>query len=345
MKAKYIIQLLVCSLTSVLVSCSDSLPYSEDAYNNTWIDADPLYISLGEDEFNGQFIVNSSHNWYVYECSPWINVSNNYGYGYDFVSFTVGENDDSSDRGGYITLRTDDAFSKEVTVWVSQAPTVRFEATMYNTNYSASGDWWGLNISAGYYRSWTITKSDSWVHIGSSDNSSYSYSGKGDECVYIYVDRNPYTYSRSSTLTVKCGTKSRNITITQDGSAYNVPFTISSILIGNTDYNGNFINNYGSVIYSYQTRYLTPRLYIDVITPGTYTIYHKLYKPDGTMSTGTNSPTGYTNKKDVTINRNTSYIDMWGWGNNNAGFWGAGQYRWEFWYNGGKIGEKTFTIY
>ena len=345
MKAKNIIQLLVCCLTSVLVSCSDSLPYSEEAYNNTWIDADPLYISLGEDEFSGEFTVNSSHNWYVYECSSWITLSNTYGYGYDFVSFTVGENDDSSDRGGYITLRTDDAFSKEVTVWVSQAPTAQFEATMGNTNYSAYGDWWYLSVSARYYRKWTITKSESWVHLGSSYNTSNTYNGTGSESVRIYVDENPYSSSRSSTLTVKCGTKTKYITITQDGSAYNVPFTISSILIGNTDYNGNFINNYGSVIYSYQTRYLTPRLYIDVITPGTYTIYHKLYKPDGTMSTGTNSPTGYTNKQDVTINRNTSYIDMWGWGNNNAGFWGAGQYRWEFWYNGGKIGEKTFTIY
>lgn len=345
MKAKNIIQLLVCCLTSVLVSCSDSLPYSEEAYNNTWIDVSTTYIYLGEDEFSGEFTVNSSHNWYVYECSSWITLSSTYGYGYDFVSFTVGENDDSSDRGGYITLRTDDAFSKEVTVWVSQAPTAQFEATMGNTNYSASGDWWNLFVSARYYRKWTITKSESWVHLGSSYNTSNTYNGTGSEYVSIYVDENPYSSSRSSTLTVKCGTKTEYITITQEGKANAAPFAITKIEVGNVDYNWNYINNYGTTIYSYQTRYLTPRIYLTVYTPGTYTVYVKLIGPNGTLITGDSSPSGYTFSNKITLDNNTTYKNLSGWGSNTAGFYSAGQYKFEIYYNYKKVGEKSFTIY
>lgn len=345
MKAKYIIQLLACSLISILVACSDSWPYSEDAYNNTWIEVYPSYISLDEDEFSGEFTVSSSESWYVYDSPSWINLSNSYGYGYDNVSFTVDENDGSSSRYGYIKIRTDEGFTKEAEVEVSQPPTVQFEASMSTTNYSASGDWWYLSIKAASFRSWTISKSDSWVHLGSSYSSSYSYSGKGNEDVKIYVDANTSTYSRSSTLTVKCGSKAKSITITQDGKSNREPFVITSIEIGNTDYDGNMINNYGSTIYSYQTRYLTPKLYVSVNTPGTYKIYHKLYKPDGALSTGTSSPSGYTSSREVTLYSYTSYTYMYGWGNNTAGHWKAGQYRWEFWYSGSKIGEKSFTIY
>ena len=345
MKAKNIIQLLVCCLTSVLVSCSDSLPYSEEAYNNTWIDVYPSYITLNEDEFSGEFTVNSSHNWYVYECSSWITLSNTYGYGYDFVSFTVGENDDSSDRGGYITLRTDDAFSKEVTVWVSQAPTAQFEATMGNTNYSAYGDWWILSVSARYYRKWTITKSESWVHLGSSYNTSNTYNGTGSESVRIYVDENPYSSSRSITLTVKCGTKTKYITITQDGKSKKAPFVITKVEVGNVDYNWNYINNYGTKIYSYQTQYLTPKIYVTVNTPGTYTVYVKLIGPDGSLIAGNSSPSGYSYSKDITLDSYTSSVVLSGWGASTSGHYSAGQYRWEFWYNREKIGEKYFTIY
>ena len=74
MKAKNIIRLLVCSLSSIFISCSESWPYSEDAYNNTWIEVYPSYISLDEDEFSGEFTVSSSESWYVYDSPSWINI-------------------------------------------------------------------------------------------------------------------------------------------------------------------------------------------------------------------------------------------------------------------------------
>ncbi|MBR0187203.1 MAG: hypothetical protein IJQ09_01290, partial [Prevotella sp.] len=63
------------------------------------------------------------------------------------------------------------------------------------------------------------------------------------------------------------------------------------------------------------------------------------------LSTGNISPSGYTYKSDVYINSYTTSVELLGWGGNNAGHWKAGKYRWEFWYNSEKIGEKSFTIY
>ena len=231
MKAKKIIRLLVCSLTSILISCSESWPYSEDAYNNTWIEVDPSYISLNEDEFSGEFTVNSSESWYVYDSSSWINISSSYGYGYDNVSFTVDENDGSSSRYGYIKIRTDEGFTKEAEVEVSQPPTVQFEASMSTTNYKADGDYWWLEVKASASKSWTITKSDSWVHLGNSYNSSYTYNGRGNEEVKIYVDANTSSYSRSSTLTVKCGTKTKSIAIFQEKATNGLTVNPSSVTL------------------------------------------------------------------------------------------------------------------
>ena len=345
MKAKYLIFVMVSCLATIFTSCSDSWPYSEEEYNNVWIDVYPSYISLDEDEFSGEFYVSSTDSWYIYDCPSWINISNSYGYGYDDVNFTVDENNGSSTRYGYVKIRTDEGFTKEAEVEIAQPPTVQFEASMSTTNYSASGDWWYLTVKAASSRSWTISKSDSWVHLGNSYSSSYSYSGKGNEDVKIYVDANSSSYSRSSKLTVKCGSKTKSITITQDGKSNKAPFTITSVEVRNVDYNGNAITDFGKTIYSYQTKYLQPKLNITVNTPGTYTVYTKLYRPNGTLSSGTSSPTGYSFSNTETLYSNTTWWRLSGWGSSTAGNWSAGQYKWEFWYNGSKIGEKSFTIY
>ena len=345
MKAKYFIFVIVGCLGTLFTSCSESWPYSEEEYKKVWLWGDPSYIALDEDEFTGEFYVHSSDSWDIYDYPSWINLSKYYGYGLGYVNFTVDENYSSSTRYGYVKIRTNEGFRKEAEVQIAQPPTVQFEASMNITNYSASGDWWYLEVKAGSSQSWTISKSNSWVHLGSSYSSSYTYSGKGNESVKIYVDANSSSYSRSSKLTVKCGTKTKSITITQDGNSDKVPFVINSVEVGNIASDGSVINDFGSKIYSYQTKYLKPKLYIKVNTPGTYTLYVKLYDASGKLRTGANSPSGYSYSTTGTLYSNTTWWKLNGWGNDRAGYWGAGQYRWEFWYSGEKIGEKSFTIY
>lgn len=345
MKTKNIIVIAISFLMTLFVSCTDSWPYSENEYNNIYINVYPSYISLDEDDLNGEFTVSSSGSWYIYSTPSWIQTDKSNGLRYDDVAFTATENEGSYKRSGTIRIRTNTFIEKEATIEIRQEPTNIFDASMPITDYVADGDWWHLNVKAATSKNWTISKSVSWVHFGNSSNSSYSYNGRGDEKVKIYVDKNTYSYSRNTVLTVKCGNKSKTITITQQGASSKARFVINSVEIGNVDYEWNVINDYGRNIYSYQTRYLTPKINITVYTPGTYSIYVKLYNPNGSLMTGNSSPSGYTYKNDVTLYSNTTYYKLSGWGSNTPGHYSSGQYRFEFYYNGEKIGEKSFRIY
>ncbi len=122
------------------------------------------------------------------------------------------------------------------------------------------------------------------------------------------------------------------------------PFSISSVEVANTDVSGNIVNGYGTKIYAYQTKYLKPRVTCNVQTAGSYDIYVKFYKADGTMSTGNTSPSGYSYKNTVDMEVGTHTYALDGWGGKTAGFWSAGTYRIEFYYDGTKVGETQVVV-
>lgn len=124
----------------------------------------------------------------------------------------------------------------------------------------------------------------------------------------------------------------------------NKPFKVTECSVGNGDYNGKIITDFGNTIYSYNTRYLQPQLTIQSEKSGSYTIYYKLYKPDGTLSTGTNSPSGYSTSDTINVKAGTYTYKLRGWGSNTAGHWKAGNYKFEFYCDGVKLGYYEFTI-
>ncbi len=130
------------------------------------------------------------------------------------------------------------------------------------------------------------------------------------------------------------------------GSAQNLPFTIKSTSIANTDYNGNIITSYGTKIYSYKTQYLKPKIYVNLKRAGTYDIYVKFYTPSG-LSTATSggSPEGYSYRTSVTMTTGVDSYELSGWGGSDSGHWKSGEYRLEFYYEGEMIGQRAFTIY
>ena len=124
----------------------------------------------------------------------------------------------------------------------------------------------------------------------------------------------------------------------------NKPFSINSCSVANQDNNCKIITNYGNTIYSYNTKYLIPKVNITCEKAGTYTIYYKLYLPDGTLSTGTNSPSGYSTSKSLYIYSGTRDYELIGWGGNDSGHWKAGTYKYEFYCNDVNLGYYNFTI-
>lgn len=124
------------------------------------------------------------------------------------------------------------------------------------------------------------------------------------------------------------------------------PFQIRSVSIANTEQDGRLITSYGSKIYSYKTKYITPKLYVKLQSPGTYDIYVKFYTPTG-LSTAADgsSPSGYSYKYTVSMLSGADFYPLSGWGGKDAGHWKAGDYRLEFYYQDELIGKTTFTIY
>ena len=124
-----------------------------------------------------------------------------------------------------------------------------------------------------------------------------------------------------------------------------IPFIITKLEVANTDENNNVIQGYGETIWDFKTKYLTPRITVKPIkSTGTHTVYVKLYK-NGTLSTGTSSPTGYTYSSKVTISGSSSQVfTLAGWGSSTAGHWSMGEYRFEIWYGDYCIGSKTFQV-
>ncbi len=256
MNTKNTILLFVCGMSSFFVSCSESMPFSEEEYQKSYIRVNPSSLTLDEDDTQESFTVYCSGNWRISSSPYWVNLSQSYGYGYGYVSFTVDENTGNSDRSGYIRLETDDGFSKTESIKITQPPTKKFEVSMSHTNYIAAGDWWYLEVKAPSSKSWRISKSASWVHLSYSGNTSSTYYGNGDESVKIYVDRNSGG-QRSTTLTVTCGSDSKYITISQDSGSsdeYLSPsyWTSTNKANSTTDYKEwSFYAYYGDVLSFY----------------------------------------------------------------------------------------------
>lgn len=124
------------------------------------------------------------------------------------------------------------------------------------------------------------------------------------------------------------------------------PIIIKDIEIANVTYNGDVQTNYGNMIYSYNTMYLQPRIEYTGLTSGYKTIKVKWYNPDGTIRSGSSSPSGFSQSQSMYVlsgDNNTSTLS--GWGNSNKGHWQRGTYRIEIWYENTCLKSKTFTIY
>lgn len=129
-----------------------------------------------------------------------------------------------------------------------------------------------------------------------------------------------------------------------DDSTPSLPFSYTSCEVANVDTDGNIITDYGQTIYDFKTRYLKPRITLNVKTAGTYDIYVKMYTPTGSLATGSSSPSGYSYKHSVTMTSGIHTYSLSGWGSNTAGHWKEGDYRFEFYYDGNLIGKKYFSV-
>ena len=134
-------------------------------------------------------------------------------------------------------------------------------------------------------------------------------------------------------------------TLQQIYKALQRPLIITNVEMGNIYENGNIETDYGDKIYSSHTMYLKPQINYVGVSQENITLYHRLYYPDGSLSTGDSSPKGYSTSTSLNIytGENVAYMD--GWGNSTQGNWRKGKYKFEIWYKKTRIYKKEFTIY
>lgn len=123
--------------------------------------------------------------------------------------------------------------------------------------------------------------------------------------------------------------------------------TITKLQIGNTDYEGEVLTSYGGTLYADELLYATPKLtYNCTRAASDITLYTKIWRPDGTMMTGSSSPSGYTTLDDADFTTGTNNtLTLPGWGNKNGGSYSKGIYRWELWYKNKRLISASFQVY
>ena len=131
----------------------------------------------------------------------------------------------------------------------------------------------------------------------------------------------------------------------KDNLGRSIPFYITDVAMGNVYNDSRIETQYGAKINSANTMFLEPRISYVGVVAGNRKLYVKLFHPDGTLSTGTSSPQGYSYDRTVYLGTGQGRQVLSGWGNEKKGNWKAGDYRIEIWYNNGCIFTKTFTIY
>lgn len=132
-----------------------------------------------------------------------------------------------------------------------------------------------------------------------------------------------------------------------DEIAAEYPIIITDIKIANTYNGGDIQTDYGERIYDYNTMYLKPKVYYKGLAYGEKTFKVKLYRPNGSLSTGSSSPYGFTYSDDANITDSDGVhsFTLSGWGNSNKGHWNSGTYRIEVWYENSCLKSKTFRIH
>ena len=124
------------------------------------------------------------------------------------------------------------------------------------------------------------------------------------------------------------------------------PFQIDKIEIGNTDYNRNIIDDYGSSLYASRMRYLMPKIYYTGFANGkSVTIYYKIFNPDGNLYYNSSYSSIYTYYTSVTIYQGSNNTALGGFGDSSTSFYPSGTYRIEVWCNEICLGTKSFYIY
>lgn len=121
---------------------------------------------------------------------------------------------------------------------------------------------------------------------------------------------------------------------------------VSAQLIGNTDRDGNIIDDYGNALYASTLRFARQKIfYYGLTSPVTKSVYYRLITPQGKVLQDNSSPNGFTWKQDVTFKPGSNSHISFGWGNDRVGVYTTGTYISEVWIDGQCVSSQSFYVF
>lgn len=256
---------------------------------------------------------------------------------------TCATNTNSGERSATFDVT---AMSKTVRITVKQAgvqATTSLSVSKTEVNFDAYGGVETLTVTTNA-SSWYISEEPGWCSASKSDN-----------VLILSCNENTNVDNRSDYLriTTSGGAKSTRINIRQKGLQENLSdydrLEIIDILFADTDNDQNILNNYGNTLYD-NTSFLKPKIIYNNLAQisKTVTLYYKIIMPDGTLKSGSSSPSGYTASGDVNLEgrrKNRSEYTFLGWGSSaKTAYSKIGTYTCEIWCSGRKMFTKKFEI-
>lgn len=240
---------------------------------------------------------------------------------------------------GYVAAEHDNAINEGIRKCdnrineLSPRLTVNGNSSSTDISFSASGGLKTLTISTNQGTPYASTL-PSWITVSNSSSTSMT----------ISCSSNSSTSSRNNWFNVNAGSKTVRVNVNQSGAVNRkIQFTSSSFC--NTKKDNTILDSYGSTLYGSSIKYLNWKIYYDgPSTSQTKICYIKFIEPDGTLMTGSSSPSGYTTSKEITFSPGSNSVVAAGWGNENGGAYKAGTYRCELWYDGSKQYSATVTL-
>ena len=121
---------------------------------------------------------------------------------------------------------------------------------------------------------------------------------------------------------------------------------INRIAFGSEDADDNINIKMGETLYEGEVKYLIGNMYYEGLYSNDQkvTLYMRIFFPSGSLSSGTDSPIGFSYKRDVTIKPGSNVYKITGWGNKNGTTYKEGKHKYEIWLDGEKIYETTFDV-
>lgn len=119
----------------------------------------------------------------------------------------------------------------------------------------------------------------------------------------------------------------------------NMPFIVTEVEVKNGS------DEWGDPINSKESTYISTRFKYIGLKEASYKIDFKLFRNNQLSRNDDISPKGYTYSENCSFDiTNNGICSVFSWGGEKKGYWPAGNYRIEIWWNNKKLAEKEFVV-